>query len=176
MHRSCPALWISLWASGGRAPGAAAAGVARTATNSNPLRSLAALPGEAAKLQVNAAGARAYVHNLDLPEAVRRKRLSGTRFLGAPAVTRMIQDSRARPGASSTGGISARTARRGADDGIPWDEEDLEGLPAMVKRLKVGNCLRLAVFVGLMLFPLPWVWINPTSGRIPASAPETTTT
>jgi hypothetical protein len=31
------------------------------------------------------------------------------------------------------------------------------------KTMKVGNWLRLATFLVLLLLPLPWVWLNPTS-------------
>ena len=34
-------------------------------------------------------------------------------------------------------------------------------------RLRTANCVRLGVWIALVLFPLPWVWINPTSGLPP---------
>jgi hypothetical protein len=37
--------------------------------------------------------------------------------------------------------------------------------PAPFRHLKVGNCVRLTVFVLICLFPLPWVWWNPHSDR-----------
>jgi hypothetical protein len=33
------------------------------------------------------------------------------------------------------------------------------------RKLKLGNCIRVAIFVLLFFLPLPWVWLNPTSGR-----------
>lgn len=46
------------------------------------------------------------------------------------------------------------------------------------KRLKWGNCFRLAIFVLLVLLPLPWVWLNPASEILPrtslADLPRTT--
>ena len=50
------------------------------------------------------------------------------------------------------------------DDDIVLDDEVLDGTPVVTRRLKIGNCLRLTLFVVLTLFPLPWVWLNPTSG------------
>jgi len=35
----------------------------------------------------------------------------------------------------------------------------------IVKKVKVGNCLRLALFVLLALLPVPWVWLNPKSEK-----------
>jgi len=47
-------------------------------------------------------------------------------------------------------------------DGSEKLEEDfVPALKRTEKRLKLGNCYRLAVFVFLTLFPLPWVWISP---------------
>ena len=41
-----------------------------------------------------------------------------------------------------------------------------------VLEYRIDKCVQLAVFVLLWLFPLPWVWRNPTSGRSPPqSAP-----
>ena len=47
------------------------------------------------------------------------------------------------------------------DGGDKLEEEFVPSLKRTEKRLKVGNCYRLAVFVFLTLFPLPWVWISP---------------
>ena len=33
---------------------------------------------------------------------------------------------------------------------------------AATSRLRVGNCIRLTIFIILVVLPLPWVWINPT--------------
>jgi hypothetical protein len=33
------------------------------------------------------------------------------------------------------------------------------------RKLNMGNCIRLAIFVFLLFLPLPWVWWNPTSSR-----------
>ncbi len=30
-------------------------------------------------------------------------------------------------------------------------------------KLKIGNCIRLGVWIALVVFPLPWVWWNPNS-------------
>jgi hypothetical protein len=51
------------------------------------------------------------------------------------------------------------------DDGGPradW-EAGAYGPAVTSRKLKLGNCVRLAMFVCLVFFPLPWVWINPTS-------------
>ncbi len=53
------------------------------------------------------------------------------------------------------------------NDGIP--EADWDGIAARSfgeRRLRIGNCCRLGLFLFLVLFPLPWVWVNPTSGII----------
>jgi hypothetical protein len=44
------------------------------------------------------------------------------------------------------------------DDGADSSPQNLELQPFARKRLNVGNCYRLAVFVLLTIFPLPWVW------------------
>jgi len=49
-------------------------------------------------------------------------------------------------------------------DDVVWDDDDLNRTAVIVKRLRVDNCLRLAVLCVLFLFPIPWVWLNPTSG------------
>jgi hypothetical protein len=51
----------------------------------------------------------------------------------------------------------------GAEDGDPWGDEDLTVPEVVHRRLQVTNCVRLTLFVLLTLFPLPWVWLNPTS-------------
>lgn len=35
-----------------------------------------------------------------------------------------------------------------------------------VRVLRIDKCVLLALFVLLTLFPLPWVWWNPTSGHL----------
>ncbi len=42
-------------------------------------------------------------------------------------------------------------------------------------KLKIGNCIRLGVWIVVALFPLPWVWINPTSVQTNATARATQT-
>lgn len=44
------------------------------------------------------------------------------------------------------------------DDGAFFYDVDSLARPAERTRLKFGNCYRLAVFVFLTIFPLPWVW------------------
>jgi hypothetical protein len=67
-------------------------------------------------------------------------------------------------------GISRRTwsAMLGKNDGVAWKDHDLEPT-TVVKRLNVGFCLRLAMFCVVVLFPIPWVWLNPTSNIASAS-------
>ena len=58
------------------------------------------------------------------------------------------------------------------DDGLRFADVPLEPLPPFnAPRLKVGNCYRLAVFVLLVLLPLPWVWRN-RGPRSDAPAPS----
>ena len=33
---------------------------------------------------------------------------------------------------------------------------------AETSRLRIGNSIRLTIFIVLVVLPLPWVWINPT--------------
>ena len=52
------------------------------------------------------------------------------------------------------------------DDGGPgadW-KAGAYGPAVTLSKIKLGNCVRLAIFVFLVFFPLPWVWINPKSG------------
>jgi hypothetical protein len=58
-------------------------------------------------------------------------------------------------------GIERRvwSALLGAADGIELNDSDLEGRPILNRRLRVGNCERLALFLVLVVFPLPWVWL-----------------
>jgi len=59
------------------------------------------------------------------------------------------------------------------DDGGPMAEWDVGGRHfSPVTRLRIGNCCRFAVFVLLVLFPLPWVWMNPTGEVRGGSEPE----
>lgn len=64
------------------------------------------------------------------------------------------------PHGASTANWSALLQR---DDRAGWDGEGVEGPATFPKRLNVGNCLRFAFFLGLVVLPLPWVWLNPTS-------------
>jgi len=70
-------------------------------------------------------------------------------------------------------GATVWSAMLGKDDGVTWDDNEIDVPPFIVRQLRVGNCLRLALLCGLTLFPLPWVWLNPTSGTTPASNAET---
>lgn len=47
------------------------------------------------------------------------------------------------------------------NDGEPLDFDEIRGELTVHRRLRVDNCIRLSVFVVLVLWPLPWVWINP---------------
>ncbi len=47
------------------------------------------------------------------------------------------------------------------DDGVSLSETDWSLRTEDRERLKVANCYRLAVFVLLTFFPLPWVWRQP---------------
>ena len=55
------------------------------------------------------------------------------------------------------------------DDETVWDDHDLSAMFTNYRRLKVGNCIRFGIFIVLVLFPLPWVWLNPTSSRVESS-------
>ena len=46
--------------------------------------------------------------------------------------------------------------------GDEWDSAAPRG-EVRSEKLKVGNCVRLGVFLFLAIFPLPWVWLNPRS-------------
>lgn len=52
------------------------------------------------------------------------------------------------------------------NDGEPFDFDEIHGAGLETRRLRIDNCVRLAVFVLLALWPLPWVWINPTGTRV----------
>jgi hypothetical protein len=42
------------------------------------------------------------------------------------------------------------------------------------KRLRIDNCFRLGLFVVIVLWPLPWVWVRPKpTGRTARSDPKT---
>ena len=45
------------------------------------------------------------------------------------------------------------------------DLDNLRGDATETRRLRIGNCIRLAVFVLIVLWPTPWVWINPHGTR-----------
>ncbi len=60
------------------------------------------------------------------------------------------------------GSQSVWSAMLGVNDGVGWDPGDLDGPSTNASRLRVANCLRLAMLVLLTFFPLPWVWLNPT--------------
>ncbi len=49
------------------------------------------------------------------------------------------------------------------NDGTVWDDRDLSARFTGGRQVNVGNCIRLGLFIVLALFPLPWVWLNPTS-------------
>lgn len=61
----------------------------------------------------------------------------------------------------------AWSSRLTINDGASLSDQDLPGGAGRRKRLKVGNCYRLAVFVLLTVFPLPWVWRKPKSAESP---------
>jgi hypothetical protein len=48
-------------------------------------------------------------------------------------------------------------------DGDPSEDLTATGDFAEASRLRVGNCIKLAIFLLLTVFPLPWVWLNPES-------------
>ena len=58
---------------------------------------------------------------------------------------------------------NAWAALIGIDDQITLTAADLEEKLGIVKRLRIGNCFRLGIFLVLIVFPLPWVWTNPSS-------------
>ncbi|MGY8769639.1 MAG: DUF1559 family PulG-like putative transporter [Pirellulales bacterium] len=62
-------------------------------------------------------------------------------------------------------GISKQTwaALIGIDDQIGLTAADLEAKPGTIKRIRIGNWFRLGIFLFLTVFPLPWVWIDPSS-------------
>ncbi|MEX0819228.1 MAG: DUF1559 domain-containing protein [Pirellulaceae bacterium] len=68
-------------------------------------------------------------------------------------------------------GIEVDDAKRllTANDGEPLDVNEIRGTILDTRRLRLGNCMRLGMFVLLALWPLPWVWIHPhgTSGGTP---------
>ena len=39
--------------------------------------------------------------------------------------------------------------------------DEVHGNPSLTRHVRVDNCIRLAVFVLLAWWPLPWVWIHP---------------
>lgn len=49
----------------------------------------------------------------------------------------------------------------GDDVSRDWDVATGTALAA-TSRLRIGNCIRLTIFIILAVLPLPWVWINPT--------------
>ena len=73
-------------------------------------------------------------------------------------------------------GISRKTwsAMFGVDDGIVPSDAELDIGGVIHKKLNVGNCLRLAWFVFLAVFPLPWVWLNPRGKSRTSSGVATT--
>ncbi len=64
-------------------------------------------------------------------------------------------------------GIEATDASRLLDkgDGSPLAVDEIHGYPYDTRRLRIANCVRFGVFVVLVLYPLPWVWINPNGTR-----------
>jgi hypothetical protein len=71
-------------------------------------------------------------------------------------------------------GLPSSTARSlllRDDAGPPLDQKTFSS----ERRLRTGNCIRLAIFILIALWPLPWVWIHPrgvtpTSPREPSQA------
>lgn len=51
------------------------------------------------------------------------------------------------------------------NDGVPWKEEDLEGVPIVSTSVNVSGVLRLVAFIVLTVLPLPWVYLNPNRNR-----------
>lgn len=60
-------------------------------------------------------------------------------------------------------GIGANDASRLLDKGndFPLEVGSVPGTSLEARRLRTRNCVRLAVFALIVLWPLPWVWINP---------------
>lgn len=56
------------------------------------------------------------------------------------------------------------------DDGVKPVVLEASGLGREIRRVKLGNCFRLAVFVLLVVLPFPWVWHTPRPRS--KSAPE----
>ena len=50
------------------------------------------------------------------------------------------------------------------DGARPLSLDGLEYGITAPSKLKIGNCIRLAVWIAVVLFPLPWVWLK-KSGR-----------
>lgn len=50
-------------------------------------------------------------------------------------------------------------------DGKRFRVDDLQNNVASSRPLRVGNCIRLGVFLLLAICPLPWVWISPRRTR-----------
>jgi hypothetical protein len=63
-------------------------------------------------------------------------------------------------------GIERETASAmlGASNGVAEGFDPSSG-PVIAPRPNVGNWFRLGIFAVLAVFPLPWVWLNPTSDR-----------
>jgi hypothetical protein len=51
------------------------------------------------------------------------------------------------------------------DDGNEFGPNDVESRFRPVSRLRWDNCFRLALFILIALFPLPWVWLRPPASR-----------
>lgn len=47
-------------------------------------------------------------------------------------------------------------------DGREWTDSDLDAA-CTFRRPKIGNWVRLGLFVLVAIFPLPWVWLNSRS-------------
>src|SRR5436309_3498122 len=60
----------------------------------------------------------------------------------------------------------------GVNNGVTGFDVDDITAKRIVTKLKLGNCLRLALFVLLTFFPLPWVWLHPTSATTTSSVVE----
>jgi hypothetical protein len=46
------------------------------------------------------------------------------------------------------------------DDGAELDDHDLDAPCVELRRVNLGNCFRLGLFLFLVVLPLPWVWLG----------------
>lgn len=75
----------------------------------------------------------------------------------------LIADGSARYASHHLDGDRVRAVLTIAGDDVSreWDVATSATL-AEPSRLRIGNCIRLTIFILLAVLPLPWVWINPT--------------